>query len=466
MPDPAPAYRGLTPAEVAQSRQRHGPNVLTPPPRDPWWKQYLEKFDDPVIRILMIAAAIAIAVGAFDGHYVEGVGIIVAILLATFLAFWNEYRANKEFDILNKSNDDVPVKVLRGGGYAAVPRRDVVVGDVAVVEVGEEVPADGRVLEAVAFQVNEAKLTGEARPADKAPAAPGAATGTAYGPGTLLRGTTVVDGYGVYEVTAVGDGTEIGRTLRESMEDTGEPSTLDKQLAGLSKVIGVVGFGIALLTFAALVGRGVFNGTLDLSAGQWLVAAAALLGVAAALVRVWLPIVYDACEVAGKEAEPPGWLEAEGWKPWAVSAAVGAVLFAVVVGGGVAAGLVGTDPGTWLPRDAGRAFLQYFMIAVTIIVVAVPEGLAMSVTLSLAYSMRKMTAANTLVRRMDACETIGAVTVICSDKTGTLTRNEMRVHEAAFAGPAGPGLPADPKARGLAVEAVAANTTAHLSREP
>ncbi|MBA4064901.1 MAG: calcium-translocating P-type ATPase, PMCA-type [Isosphaera sp.] len=470
MSDPAPAYRGLTADEVALSRQKHGANVLTPPPRDPWWKQYLEKFDDPVIRILMIAAAIAIAVGAIDGHYVEGVGIIVAILLATFLAFWNEYRANKEFDILNKTNDDVAVKVLRGVGYTAVPRRDVVVGDVVQVEVGEEVPADGRVLEAVAFQVNEAKLTGEARPADKVPGGPapagGPAHGTAYGPGTLLRGTTVVDGYGVYEVTAVGDGTEIGRTLRESIEDTGDQSTLDKQLAGLSKVIGVVGFAVAVLTFAALVGQAVLKGRLTLSTGEWLFAAALAVGVGIALVRVWLPIVYDALELAGREAEPPSWLEAEGAMPWLKSVALGAAAFAAVVGIGIAAGVIGTEPAKWLPAEAGRAFLLYFMIAVTIIVVAVPEGLAMSVTLSLAYSMRKMTAANTLVRRMDACETIGAVTVICSDKTGTLTRNEMRVHEGEFAGAAGPGLPADPGVRELVVEAVAANTTAHLSHEP
>ncbi len=483
----APAHPGLTADEVVASRLRHGANVLTPPPRISWWREYLGKFNDPVIRILMIAAAIATLAGLLDGVVApEGVGIIVAVLLATFLAFWNEFRANKEFDILNKSNDDVAVKVVRGGSYTLVPRRDVVVGDLMFVEVGEEVPADGKLVEAVGLLVNEAKLTGEASPVDKEIGGTQPA-GDAYGPDDLLRGTTVVDGYGLVRATAVGDGSEIGKTLREATEENAEVSPLNRQLGSLSKVIGVVGFGVAVLTFAALVGRGALTGELvrkglapdavasPLSVSEWFFAAALFLGVAVALVKVWLPIVLDGLELAGVELSMPALLEGvdsedAGWwrgaLPWLGTAAAGALLLALLVGGGVAAGLLPGSPGEWLRPAVAKALLGYFMIAVTIIVVAVPEGLAMSVTLSLAYSMRKMTASNNLVRRMEACETIGAATVICSDKTGTLTLNEMRVVEGHFAGVNAAGLPADAGVRALVVEAVAANTTAHLSRDP
>ncbi|MDY0002920.1 MAG: cation-transporting P-type ATPase, partial [Polyangia bacterium] len=160
-------FQGLTAAQVEKSRAEHGANVLTPPPRTPWWRELLGKFDDPIIRILMVAAAIAIAVGAVDGSYIEGIGIVCAILLATFLAFLNEYRAAREFDILNKTSDDVPVQVVRAGLITQVPRRDLVVGDIVLVEMGEEVPADGGLLEAVTLQVNESRLTGESEPTDK-----------------------------------------------------------------------------------------------------------------------------------------------------------------------------------------------------------------------------------------------------------------------------------------------------------
>ena len=483
----APARPGLTADEVVASRLRHGANVLTPPPRISWWREYLSKFNDPVIRILMIAAGIATLAGALEGTVApEGIGIIVAVLLATFLAFWNEFRANKEFDILNKSNDDVAVKVLRGGSYTQIPRRDVVVGDLMFVEVGEEVPADGKLVEAVGLLVSEAKLTGEASPVEKSVGGDKPA-GDAYGPDDVLRGTTVVDGYGLVEATAVGDGSEIGKTLREATEDTADISPLNRQLGSLSKVIGVVGFGVAVATFAALVGRGAVTGELvrkglspdvaasPLGGGEWFFIAALLLGVGVALVKVWLPIVLDSLELAGVELAMPGFLEGpegddvswgRGALPWVGTVVAGVALFALLVAGGIAAGLLSPSPGDWLRPAVGKALLGYFMIAVTIIVVAVPEGLAMSVTLSLAYSMRKMTASNNLVRRMDACETIGAATVICSDKTGTLTLNEMRVVEGRFGGASAAGLPADARLRALVVEAVAANTTAHLSRDP
>ncbi len=274
---------GLSPNEVEQNRKAHGPNVLTPPPRDPWWRLYLEKFDDPVIRILLVAAAVSVAVGLAEGHFAEGIGIVAAVLLATGLAFWNEFRAAKEFDLLTTTDDEVPVTVIRGGAFLDIPRRDVVVSDVIQVEVGEEIPADGLVLEAVNLSVTEARLTGESRPVEKGPH-PGDSN-AAYPGNVVLRGSTVADGYGLIEVTAVGDGTEIGQTARAAAERTGEESPLDRQLASLSKVIGVIGLGVALLTFFALIIRGVVDGEMKLSAGGWVVAIAIGLGVAVGLVR-------------------------------------------------------------------------------------------------------------------------------------------------------------------------------------
>lgn len=463
-------YRGLTTAEVQGRREKYGANVLTPPSREPWWKQFLSKFDDPVIRILIIAAVLAIVAGISEGKFTEGIGIIIAVLLATTLAFVNEFKANKEFDILNKVNDDLPIKVIRDGHYVSVPRRDLVVGDVVLVELGEELPCDGIVLEAVSFQVEESSLTGESRPISKHPEGKtpeGEVEETAYPRHRLLRGTFVVDGHAVMEVTAVGDSTEIGKTARSAEEETGEQTPLNAQLEKLSKVIGVVGFGIAAITFAALVGRAVVSGHLILTNHQWAVAGLVLAGALVALVRVWMPIIYDGLELVGKEASPPAWLESEGAWAWIKVILLGGLLVAAGLGLGQTTGFLQGDYTTWLPQSVGKQFLEFFMIAVTIIVVAVPEGLAMSVTLSLAYSMRKMTATNNLVRRMHACETIGAATVICSDKTGTLTRNEMRVAEVVIPcldhglASGTDGLNGNGN---LIAESISANTTANLSR--
>jgi Ca2+-transporting ATPase len=460
-------HRGLSDAEVIASRERHGRNVLTPPEREPWWRQFLSKFDDPVIRILMIAASIAIVVGLFEGKYAEGVGIVTAILLATTLAFVNEFRANREFEVLNQVNDHVEVKVFRNGKCTTIPKCDLVVGDTVLIEVGEELPTDGKVLEAVSLLVGQAKLTGESEPVRKVPEGvpvPGEAQG-AYPPHVLLRSTTVADGHGIYEVTAVGDATEIGQAARAAAEvAAGEPTPLNRQLERLSKVIGVVGFGVAGLTFAALLIHGVISEAVVLSPQQWSFTGLLFVSTLLALARVWLPIVFDARELLGLGGEPPEWLDDDSLAGWAKAVAAGAVVFAVGLGGGYSMGLIPETPATWLPMQAGSEFLKYFMIAVTLIVVAVPEGLAMSVTLSLAYSMRKMTATNNLVRRMHACETIGAATVICSDKTGTLTLNEMRVFEAHFPCMDGGTLRDASAGRDLVVEAICANSTAHLDR--
>ena len=468
-----PKHKGLTAAEVEASRREHGANVLTPPAREPWWRLFLEKFDDPVIRILLIAAVIAIGAGAVHGQYLEGLGIIAAVLLATTLAFFNEWKANKEFDILNQVNDDVPIKVIRAAQFTSVPRRDLVVGDLVLVEAGEEVPTDGTLLEAVSLQINESGLTGESEPNVKvAQDDPRKETlkKTTYPADAVLRGALLLDGHGLFRVLAVGDSTEIGKTIRAASEDTGEVTPLNRQLERLSKVIGVVGLAVAVATFAALVVRGVVVGEVVLSIPQWTVAGILAVGMAAAFSLVWAPMVWDALELAFGSAAP-SWLGDDDddtgavVRRWLTVLGLGALVIALGLGGGWALGLVPATPGNWLPGAVWAKFLNFFMIGVTIIVVAVPEGLAMSVTLSLAYSMRKMTAANTLVRKLHACETIGAATVICSDKTGTLTMNEMRVFEASF--PALQGQPVNPDdpLGGLIVEALCSNTTAHLGRE-
>jgi Ca2+-transporting ATPase len=466
-----PRFAGLTLSEVEESRRQHGANILTPPERDPWWKLFLEKFDDPVIRILIVAAVVAISVGIFHGEYLEGIGIVIAILLATILAFLNEHKANKEFDILNQVTDEDPVKVIREGKYTTVPRKDMVVGDVALVEVGEEVPADGNVLEAVSLQVDESRLTGESMPVNKIGIGHRHELGAAekelaYQPDRILKSTIARDGHAIMEVTAVGDATEIGKTARAAAEETNEESPLNMQLERLSKLIGVIGFGVAALTFIALVVRGVVVVEFHLTGQQWLFTIMLIVSAMTAIIRVWLPVVYDAFELVGMEAAHPGWLENDTLAGWLKTVLLGAAIFGVGIGAGYALGLLPASPGDWLPYDVAEEFLKYFMIAVTIIVVAVPEGLAMSVTLSLAYSMRKMTASNNLVRRMHACETIGAATVICSDKTGTLTLNEMRVHALSVPALAGkdPGKELSSDAGKLFIEAVAANTTANLGR--
>jgi Ca2+-transporting ATPase len=467
-----PKFKGLTSAEVEARRREFGANVITPPQRDPWWKLFREKFDDPVIRILMIAAVIAIGLGFVHGEYLEGLGIITAVMLATTLAFWNEFTAAKEFDFLNQVNDEVPIKVIRDDAYLSVPRRDLVVGDLVLIEAGEEVPADGTLVEAVSLQVNEAGLTGESKPNTKvacdSPDKSGLAT-TAYPADAVLRSCLVLDGHGTFRVSGVGDATEIGRTARAAAEETGEATPLNRQLERLSKLIGVVGLLVAAGTFAALVTRGVVVGELSLSPSQWTVTGILAAAAAVALSPVWLPMVFDglemACGVSG-----PSWLGGEngeagaGLRRWMIVLAAGLAIVVLGLGAGWLLHLIPRTPADWFPAGAVARFLTYFMIAVTIIVVAVPEGLAMSVTLSLAYSMRKMTAANTLVRKMHACETIGAATVICSDKTGTLTMNEMRVFAADFPALDGKPLAVGDEAGGLIVESLCANTTAHLGR--
>lgn len=377
---------GLTDEQVRKSRDEHGVNLLTPPKRSSLWKLYLEKFEDPVVRVLLVAALFSLIISIVENEYAETIGIIAAILLATGIGFFFEYDAGKKFDLLNAVNEETLVKVIRNGHVQEIPRKDVVVGDIVVLETGEEVPADGELLEAISLQVNESNLTGEPVVTKTTVEADFDEEAT-YASNRILRGTTVVDGHGTMRVEAVGDATEIGKVARQSSEQNTEPTPLNIQLAKLANLIGKIGFSVAGLAFLIFLVKDVV-------------------------------LVYDFSSFHTFR--------------------------------------------DWLP--ALQATLQYFMMAVTLIVVAVPEGLPMSVTLSLALNMRRMLSTNNLVRKMHACETMGAITVICTDKTGTLTQNQMQVHEPDFYGLKNNGQLGDDDLSKLVMEGISANSTAFLEK--
>lgn len=378
------SHLGLTDAEVLQSREKYGVNLLTPPKRTSLWKLYLEKFEDPVVRVLLVAALFSLIISIIENEYAETIGIIAAILLATGIGFYFEYDANKKFDLLNAVNEETLVKVIRNGRIQEIPRKDVVVGDLVALETGEEIPADGELTESISLQVNESNLTGEPVIAKTTNEAEFDDEAT-YASNRVMRGTTVVDGHGMMKVLCVGDATEIGKVARQSTEQSGEATPLNIQLTKLAKLIGKIGFTVAGATFIIFVSKDLYH-------------------------------YFATHEVTG----------------WAEYLAIAQIV------------------------------LKYFMMAVTLIVVAVPEGLPMSVTLSLALNMRRMLSTNNLVRKMHACETMGAITVICTDKTGTLTQNLMQVHEPNFYGLKSGGQLADDDISKLIVEGISANSTAFL----
>ena len=449
--------KGLTGEQAEESRRLHGANVVTPARRDSVWKLLLEKFKDPIIEILLVAALLSLLIAATSGEYIETIGIIVAILLATCVGFFFEWDAGKKFDVLNQVNDDMPVKVYRDGRVHEIPRRDVVVGDVVVLAQGDEIPADGRLEEAVSLQVNESNLTGEPV-MDKTVVEADFDTEATYPSNMVMRGTTVVDGRGEMVVTAVGDATDFGKVARESTAKTEEKTPLNRQLEGLAGFISTLGFAFALLIFVILFLRDIVFGVADFDTLQlvslWVVVAAFLvLGT-----KVWMKIVYDVVALFKKGAEPPRWVRRSPWWAWAVAAVV-------IVGGFMAVeyalGINPVDDANWVPMGILAEILGYLMVAVTLIVVVVPEGLPMSVTLSLALSMRRMLKSNNLVRKMHACETMGAITVICTDKTGTLTQNKMQVYRTDFYGLADQKLVGD-DISGIIETGIAANSTAFL----
>ncbi|MBQ2338858.1 MAG: calcium-translocating P-type ATPase, PMCA-type [Prevotella sp.] len=345
-------YEGLSDRQVAESRRLYGTNVLTPVEKEPLWKRFLEKFADPLIVILLVAGLMSVGISFYEffglgadlSVFFEPVGIFMAVFLATTLAFIFEYKADREFSLLSQADDEQPVKVVRNGHVCQVAKRDVVVGDTVVVQTGDEIPADGTLLDATTLSVDESTLTGE--PVCTKTVDPAQFDAQATFPSNeLLRGTKVMDGHGVFRVSRVGDNTENGKVFAASQIDDSVKTPLGEQLERLGQLISRMSYGVAGLVVAGRI-----------------------------VSYLWLTPEYDAV--------------------------------------GMAAHL-----------------LQTVMIAVSLIVVAVPEGLPMAVTLSLAYSMRRMLKTQNLVRKMHACETMGAVTVICTDKTGTLTQNKMQVAE-------------------------------------
>lgn len=366
---------GLTDQEVIASREKNGVNLLTPPKRPSIWKLYLEKFQDPVIRVLLVAAVFSLIISIIENEYAETIGIFFAIFLATGIGFYFEYDANKKFDLLNAVGEETPVTVIRNGKIKEIPRKDIVVGDIVILNTGEEVPADGMLVEAVSLQVNESTLTGELMVNKTTDEAHFDEEAT-YPSNSVMRGTTITDGHGIMRVERVGDATEIGKVARQSTEQSQEQTPLNIQLTKLANLIGKAGFTIAALTFIIFTSK-----------------------------DLYLTVT-----------------EVTDWHQW---------------------------------LEIARIVLKYFMMAVTLIVVAVPEGLPMSVTLSLALNMRRMLKTNNLVRKMHACETMGAITVICTDKTGTLTQNLMQVYEAQV----------DESQPELIAEGIAANSTAFLEEK-
>ena len=333
---------GLTDEQVKQSREQHGKNVLTPPQRTSLWKLYLDKYRDPIIQILLVAAFVSLILAFIEKNFMETIGIFVAVFLATTVGFYFERDAAKKFNLLTALSEEQPVKVRRNGKVMEIPRHDVVVGDVVLVEVGDEVPADGELIICNDLQINESTLTGEPV-AEKS--LEGGGDG-AYPRNVILRSTMVMNGRGEFVVTAVGDATEIGKVAKKSTEQTSVETPLHMQLDKLAKMISKVGSVVSVAAF-------------------------------------FIFLIHD----------------------------------------------ILTNP-AWGGKDyfyMAEIVLKYFMMAVTLIVMAVPEGLPMAITLSLALNMRRMLKSNNLVRKLHACETMGAVTVICTDKTGTLTQNKMQV---------------------------------------
>ncbi|OJV20864.1 MAG: calcium-translocating P-type ATPase, PMCA-type [Bacteroidetes bacterium 41-46] len=429
-------FSGLSTGEVTESRNRFGSNVITPPKREPLWKLFLKKFEDPIIRILLIAAFLSFGISFVHGEYIETLGIFFAIFLATGVGFWFEMDANKKFDILNKVNDETPVKVVRDGSVKEVQKSELVCGDFVILDTGEEVPADGELYESVSLYVNESTLTGEpvtAKSSDPALIE----KETTYPSNKIYRGTTVVEGHCTFIVTEVGDNTEFGKVAEKSAERSEEQTPLNKQLESLAGFIGFAGLITAFSLFAILYVKEMFSSSL--TAPQITLLTSAIAGLIAAIGKIWLPILRYGSK---KERRERSWLY------WSL---LGLALFIIPT---VIAQLLGVDvlnsKALVSIEIAGRV-LGHFMVAVTLIVVAVPEGLPMAVTLSLAMSMRRMLLSNNLVRKMHATETMGATTVICTDKTGTLTMNQMRVSEAIIYG-----------SERLFTEGMAVNSTAFL----
>ncbi|GAP70808.1 plasma-membrane calcium-translocating P-type ATPase [Bacteroidales bacterium 6E] len=420
-------FQGLNDTQVSESRKTHGTNILTPPKKVSPWKLFIEKFEDPVIRMLLFIALISLGVSYVENDYTESIGILIAIFLATGVAFWFEYDANRKFNILSLINNEILHKVYRNGSVTQVPKSDIVVGDLVILETGEEIPADGTLLEAVSLQVDESTLTGE--PITSKTTDPlFQDSESTYPSSRVLRGTKVMDGHAIYEVTEVGDLTEFGKVAHRAGEISNEETPLNKQLGQLAKFIGVVGTAIAILTFGVLLIKEIAFGTF--TGVQLGLIFIIILSMSVSLTKIWMGILFDLINLLGFKYQPPRFVRKTSWILWLL---FGAMTFLILLGIGSLSGIDIFNPDVWIDIKLAEKILHFFMVSVTLVVVSVPEGLPMSVTLSLAMSMRRMLASNNLVRKMHACETMGATTVICTDKTGTLTQNQMKVYKTVFA---------------------------------
>ncbi len=420
-------FQGLNDTQVSESRKTHGTNILTPPKKVSPWKLFIEKFEDPVIRMLLFIALISLGVSYVENDYTESIGILIAIFLATGVAFWFEYDANRKFNILSLINNEILHKVYRNGSVTQVPKSDIVVGDLVILETGEEIPADGTLLEAVSLQVDESTLTGE--PITSKTTDPlFQDSESTYPSSRVLRGTKVMDGHAIYQVTEVGDLTEFGKVAHRAGEISNEETPLNKQLGQLAKFIGVVGTAIAILTFGVLLIKEIAFGTF--TGVQLGLIFIIILSMSVSLTKIWMGILFDLINLLGFKYQPPRFVRKTSWILWLL---FGAMTFLILLGIGSLSGIDIFNPDVWIDIKLAEKILHFFMVSVTLVVVSVPEGLPMSVTLSLAMSMRRMLASNNLVRKMHACETMGATTVICTDKTGTLTQNQMKVYKTVFA---------------------------------
>lgn len=451
-------YSGLTDKQVKENRAKHGANILTPPKKEPLWKLFLKKFEDPIIRILLIAAFLSLGISIIHNEYIETIGIFCAILLATGVSFWFEMDASKKFDVLNQVNDEDMLMVMRNGNVGQVAKKDIVVGDIVLLEIGNEVPADGELIEAVSMQIDESCLTGELS-IDKTTDPEHFEEGVTYPSNWVLRGTKVINGHGVFEVKRVGDTTEFGKVAVKATEKVEGQTPLNRQLDSLAKFIGVIGLVLAALTFSVLVVKDVLlDSSVPVSIGQLSLLGAAILGVVIAMIKVWMPIIYDGLELTGRKMHLPKSVKEGGWLRWFTT---GAVVTVAIASLGYLFGVNPLDSNSWVSIDTAAEILQAFMVAVTLVVVAVPEGLPMSVTLSLALSMRRMLKMNNLVRKMHAVETMGATTVICTDKTGTLTQNQMQVSNTNFYGVENQVL-TDSEVSRLIIGNISVNSTAFI----
>lgn len=429
-------YQGLTEAEVLKSREKHGVNILTPPEKESLFSKFLEKFEDPLIRILLVAGVLSIGISCYEywglgegwAVFFEPIGIFVAILLATGLSFYFELVADKEFSILNQVNDDEPVKVIRNGNTIEVPKKDIVVGDIVILSTGDEIPADGELLDAISLSVDESTLTGE--PICRKTIEESEFDKEATFPSNhVMRGTKVMEGHGICRVFAVGDKTENGKVFEAAQIDDSVKTPLNEQLDGLSDMITKLSYLFAGLV---IIGRLLVYFNWNLLGFTLLIPTAG-----------FFYLVVKKFEDFNK-----------------TKCIISIITFFVVFMAMVLGLFQYLNPGVEVAALLTYT-MQTLMIAVTLIVVAVPEGLPMAVTLSLAYSMRRMLKTNNLVRKMHACETMGATTVICTDKTGTLTQNQMKIYQTNFYSLAEQKL-GDDEISVLVKEGIAVNSTASL----